>query len=255
MNGHMPIGRDSRGFTLIELLVVIAIIAILAAILFPVFAQARENARKATCQSNLKQIGLGIVQYIQDYDNYACPGEIGVNQPSNNAWPACTQYLDWWSGTTGNYSAMWMDYVYPYMKNTQIYYCPDGPPYSAYSGNIQYWQQGGFQNTNPANQEGYAYNYNIFVPITMDIPGCTSKEAVDFYFGKITQTANTIMLTDRGEVDRDFVPSNIPGNTSLGANPAYPHAGGTSNYLFADGHVKAQTYQPALLAVQLTTNQ
>src|SRR5687767_6194063 len=56
------------GFTLIELLVVIAIIAILAAILFPVFARARENARRASCQSNLKQVGLGFVQYTQDYD-------------------------------------------------------------------------------------------------------------------------------------------------------------------------------------------
>src|SRR4028119_1194142 len=60
--------RNSQGFTLIELLVVIAIIAILAAILFPVFARARESARKASCLSNLKQIGLGIMQYQQDYD-------------------------------------------------------------------------------------------------------------------------------------------------------------------------------------------
>ena len=59
--------RSEKGFTLIELLVVIAIIAILAAILFPVFARARENARRASCQSNLKQIGLGILQYTQDY--------------------------------------------------------------------------------------------------------------------------------------------------------------------------------------------
>jgi prepilin-type N-terminal cleavage/methylation domain-containing protein len=60
--------RQLRGFTLIELLVVIAIISLLAAILFPVFARARENARRASCQSNLKQIGLGIAQYTQDYD-------------------------------------------------------------------------------------------------------------------------------------------------------------------------------------------
>ncbi len=70
--------RTKWGFTLIELLVVIAIIAILAAILFPVFARARENARRASCQSNLKQIGLGIFQYAQDYDEYYCSASAGV---------------------------------------------------------------------------------------------------------------------------------------------------------------------------------
>ena len=63
-----PVKERNRGFTLIELLVVIAIIAILAAILFPVFARARENARKANCQSNMKQLGLAILQYAQDHD-------------------------------------------------------------------------------------------------------------------------------------------------------------------------------------------
>src|SRR5471032_2231792 len=67
-NSSRPLRSSRRGFTLIELLVVIAIIAILAAILFPVFARARENARRASCQSNLKQIGLAIAQYLQDHD-------------------------------------------------------------------------------------------------------------------------------------------------------------------------------------------
>ena len=65
--------RKHTGFTLIELLVVIAIIAILAAILFPVFARARENARKTNCLSNLKQLGMGMLQYAQDYDETFCP--------------------------------------------------------------------------------------------------------------------------------------------------------------------------------------
>jgi prepilin-type N-terminal cleavage/methylation domain-containing protein len=89
------------GFTLIELLVVIAIIAILAAILFPVFARARENARRASCQSNLKQIGLGITQYVQDYDE-RMPLYDGGN-----------------AATTG-----WAKAVYPYTKSYQLLKCP-----------------------------------------------------------------------------------------------------------------------------------
>ena len=100
--------RKISGFTLIELLVVIAIIAILAAILFPVFARARENARRSSCQSNLKQIGLGIQQYAQDYDekyvkqNTATGNNLG-NQPAYEAWPVAIQ---------------------PYLKSFQIFVCP-----------------------------------------------------------------------------------------------------------------------------------
>jgi prepilin-type N-terminal cleavage/methylation domain-containing protein/prepilin-type processing-associated H-X9-DG protein len=86
-----------RGFTLIELLVVIAIIAILASILFPVFARARENARRSSCSSNLKQIALGIFQYTQDYDE---------RLPRLNGAP------------------FWAETLQPYLKSTQIYQCP-----------------------------------------------------------------------------------------------------------------------------------
>ena len=89
------------GFTLIELLVVIAIIAILAAILFPVFARARENARRTSCLSNTKQMGLGLMQYSQDYDEMLVPN-VGGN---------------------GN-SESWPDLLQPYLKSYQIFICP-----------------------------------------------------------------------------------------------------------------------------------
>src|SRR5919205_3400091 len=91
----------SRAFTLIELLVVIAIIAILAAILFPVFAQAREKARQTACLSNTKQLGLGIMQYVQDYDGYY-PYVRVLSTPNSN----------------------WGNAIYPYVKSTQVFVCP-----------------------------------------------------------------------------------------------------------------------------------
>lgn len=104
--------RRSTGFTLIELLVVIAIIAILASILFPVFARARENARRASCSSNLKQIGLGTLQYAQDYDERLPFFYYGPNGDASD--PA----------TTANARYKWMDAVYPYIKSEQLFVCP-----------------------------------------------------------------------------------------------------------------------------------
>jgi prepilin-type N-terminal cleavage/methylation domain-containing protein/prepilin-type processing-associated H-X9-DG protein len=101
------VNMKNRGFTLIELLIVIAIISILAAILFPVFARARENARRSSCQSNLKQIGIGILQYTQDYDE---------------KYPIC-----WFLTTTAaplTTASSWGSQVYPYVKSTQVFSCP-----------------------------------------------------------------------------------------------------------------------------------
>jgi len=106
-----------KGFTLIELLVVIAIISILAAILFPVFARARENARRATCLSNLKQIGLGMLMYNQDYDerypktySALASGDI----PADNE-----VFFDGFES--------WQQMIYPYVKSHQLFFCPNTP--------------------------------------------------------------------------------------------------------------------------------
>jgi prepilin-type N-terminal cleavage/methylation domain-containing protein/prepilin-type processing-associated H-X9-DG protein len=107
------------GFTLIELLVVIAIIAILAAILFPVFARARENARRASCQSNLKQLGLGWQMYTQDYDEKQA---MFTNSDTSVCGGGAT--------TAGCYQfRMWFSMIYPYVKSAQVYRCPSNSVY------------------------------------------------------------------------------------------------------------------------------
>jgi prepilin-type N-terminal cleavage/methylation domain-containing protein/prepilin-type processing-associated H-X9-DG protein len=105
--------RRKQAFTLIELLVVIAIIAILAAILFPVFARARENARRTSCASNLKQIGLGFMQYVQDNDE-KYPLSVGTY---TTAPP---------EGSGNGNTWFWQNMLYPYTKSEQVFTCPNG---------------------------------------------------------------------------------------------------------------------------------
>ena len=118
--------RRHAGFTLIELLVVIAIIAILAAILFPVFARARENARRSSCQSNQKQIALGFKQYIQDYDEKYPPRYAELS--GSAAFEA--------NGADQG----WAEILQPYLKSVQIFQCPSetGAPATAPSNNVGY---------------------------------------------------------------------------------------------------------------------
>jgi len=128
-----------RGFTLIELLVVIAIIAILAAILFPVFAKAREKARQSSCSSNLKQISLAELQYVQDYDERSHgPTGAGMNwaSPGGTCAGCFHKYESGYvpTSTPGN---RW-EPLQPYIKNRQVWWCPSTGAYRSYA-----WNRGG----------------------------------------------------------------------------------------------------------------
>ena len=134
---HRPL---QRGFTLIELLVVIAIIAILAAILFPVFAQAREKARQSACLSNQKQIGVALSLYIQDYDEMT---------------PSAQTYGRWW---TLDAPKAWpppfaRDQLMPYVKNEELWYCP------SINRDAPLWGASPKVGTFRDNQTSYFWNY------------------------------------------------------------------------------------------------
>jgi prepilin-type N-terminal cleavage/methylation domain-containing protein/prepilin-type processing-associated H-X9-DG protein len=139
--------KQRAAFTLIELLVVIAIIAILAAILFPVFARARDNARRSSCMSNLKQIGLGIMMYVQDYDEkYPPRGTLSYDTPPDGLWYQNSTI------SPPNISWFWQQLIYPYTKSDQVYVCPSAPATShPYSGN-------------------YGTNGNILVGVSSSVP-------------------------------------------------------------------------------------
>ncbi len=122
--------KNRKGFTLIELLVVIAVIAILAAILFPVFAKAREKARQTSCASNIRQIGLAFMMYAQDWDENLPVQSIDI--------PGFSSTIVYWGGT----NFFWYDALLPYMKSSKLFYCPSSPnqscgvAYFNYSSNV-----------------------------------------------------------------------------------------------------------------------
>ncbi len=200
-----------RGFTLIELLVVIAIIAILAAILFPVFAKAREKARQISCVSNLKQLGLGFTQYSQDNDE-TMPGANAAYYKAGGA------YSDYVGG--------WANMIYPYVKSTGVYACPDdgtAAPKCSYSMNYAVW--------NNDNNDGADNGLNISKfssPANTQLlwEGRTTSGAAGDPSQPVTSKTTAV-----GQADWD-------GRANVVANWHDMDTTHAANYLAADGHAK-----------------
>jgi len=231
------------GFTLIELLVVIAIIAILAAILFPVFAQAREKARQTTCTSNLKQIGLAFAQYEQDYDELMPFGFNYMNAAAETDCPGLP--YNYYSQDNGINVPTWMDLTFPYLKSTGVYYCPDGPPDQCCT---VHWSSSNW--VTPAIDYGYAVNLDVMPNWTFQGNVTTGCALINNYkpavlaLSKIVTPAGVMELADRGNTTIEIQNLNEASASAegyYGTNPSFRHTG-MANMLFCDGHVKAHSY-------------
>jgi prepilin-type N-terminal cleavage/methylation domain-containing protein/prepilin-type processing-associated H-X9-DG protein len=167
-----------RGFTLIELLVVIAIIAILAAILFPVFARAREKARQTSCSSNMKQIGVAIIMYASDFDGAF---------PSN------------WTGNCASPGWDWMETTQPYINNWQVYVCPSVSTSGALDGMFVQSCATGNGRSRQGRRGGYGLNCGRVAPEFPDQlgpgPGGNSNREIK-RDSTIRSPAQTIMVTE-----------------------------------------------------------
>ena len=199
--------RKDPAFTLIELLVVIAIIAILAAILFPVFAKAREKARQSSCLNNLSQIGRAVMMYVQDWDGTYPLVHLGTPDEPNEHGHEHGHEHDHEHKHEHEEAGSWYDGIMPYLKNKDVFKCPSDP-------------------VRDETISSYSIN-GLFEYATSE--------------GDFKKPAQTIMMAERGER-----PDGTPVE-HLGYHPWEPdfvthlsinrHMGG-SNYLFADGHAK-----------------
>lgn len=192
------------GFTLVELLVVVAVIGLLAGLLFPVFARARENARRASCASNLHQIGLGFQQYAQDYDE-RLPGRI-MGKDSGQ-------------GETNS----WRRVLYPYLRSQQIFACPSN----------QFRDQTCLDDFAPRSYVANGNAANIGGTPPMPVDGASAGDGKPL--SAIADTSRTILVmegeTDYSEATVGFAPS-------IFADDMFRGHLGTCNFLFADSHVK-----------------
>lgn len=215
--------RKPNGFTLIELLVVIAIIAILASILFPVFAQAREKARATMCLSNLKQIGMGLGMYTQDYDEHLAG------------------FINYPGATTAPRSRTWRDLAEPYIKNGKVRDCPShsGTPYDPTTGRggsyaLNFISYAPGQHTPPGSNYGWTTNpaQNQAVTLAQVTHPSTTILACDYYLAA-NAAAGYPLISSGGDVAN--------WHDLLANNPTYApskrHSGGI-HFAFVDGHAK-----------------
>lgn len=233
--------RSRRGFTLIELLVVIAIIAILAAILFPVFAKAREKARQASCLSNVKQLSLAFMQYIEDYDSTYPPTMAeGYTRAkdSGDAFPKQTdasypgaKYLTSFFYGFQSHNISWMDLIYPYVKSVAIYKCPSqvrAPGAAGYGYNVALGGNLNFYCALSPSGRGTASG----------VPACFNTMVAETV---ISRPADLIVIVDNNSPYTYSCAGDAHNWATTWAayppNPTTPHSGG-GNVGFADGHAK-----------------
>ncbi len=209
--------KHRRAFTLIELLVVIAIIAILAAILFPVFARARENARKATCQSNLKQIANATLQYAQDYDE---------RLPMR------------WIATDSNFRTPAM--IYPYVKNSGVFACPSWSTAQTHTGIGTYKLSYTFPGGAPAHPASGGVCTTCGRPVTSAGNAFPFDGYTGYSLAALEAPSNLIMVYElkdgQGGTDHDSGVHTFYEYYSTQA--AYQVHFDGNNFAFCDGHVK-----------------
>jgi prepilin-type N-terminal cleavage/methylation domain-containing protein/prepilin-type processing-associated H-X9-DG protein len=207
-----------RGFTLIELLVVIAIIAILAAILFPVFARAREKARQTSCLSNVKQMALGTMMYAQDYDEVYPMGIFMVQGETLSLWE------EHYNQDPGRYNYIfWMDLIMPYVKNKQVFQCP----------------------SNPQDWTGYSWNVYLGYNNYHDPPRGLFEEGVSM--GDVAYPAETGMIADHEDEGWSFYWYSIFYiDDEHSPHDNFKIHNGGLNIGFADGHAKWYQSQQAM---------